>query len=487
MTVQIKNREVATVVTKNESAILENNKYSNFQVLFSERRMLLVLGDTLVVVLAVFGAFLLWHQTANTGLDVAPYIREHWHWFPLLLGGWWVLAWFNDLYDISSAFDKITSSKRVAVVGVMNLIICLLVFSLSNNPFRSFFLYFPVIVWPAMSLWRIVYATMLVQPNFQRRALIMGTGWTARTIAQAIKERDPGYEIVGYVAGDASEQEKDIQGVSVLGEWANLTKLVQEYGVSDIILATIRDMHADQLQAVLKCFEQGVRIVPMSKLFEEITGRIPVEHIGERWLVSLPIDWDSRGLYLIVKRAMDIVIAGIGLLFLLPFFPLLVLAIELDSPGPIFYRAERLGQGGKPFTVVKFRTMVLNADRIGDPTFTARNDRRITRVGRILRTTHIDELPQLINVIAGEMSLVGPRPERYVPELEESIPYYRTRYAVKPGATGWALVKQGYAEGLEDTLIKLQYDLYYIKHQSLFFDILILGKSVIHMLTMGGR
>ena len=184
---------------------------------------------------------------------------------------------------------------------------------------------------------------------------------------------------------------------------------------------------------------------------------------------------------------MDIVIAGIGLLLLAPCLPFLSLAIKLDSPGPVFYRPERLGRGGKPFRLWKFRTMVPNADHIGDPTFTTRNDQRITRVGRILRTTHIDELPQFINILVGDMSLVGPRPERHVPEMEESIPYYRIRYAVKPGATGWVLVKQGYGEGLKDTHIKLQYDLYYIKHQSLSLDILILCKSVIHMLIMRGR
>ena len=273
----------------------------------------------------------------------------------------------------------------------------------------------------------------------------------------------------------------------MLSTWDNLTTFVQNHRVSEIVLAEPRDLHADLLQAMLKCFEHGVRIVTMPELFEEITGRIPVEHIDERWLAFLPIGWDSRGLYLILKRAMDLVLAAIGLLFLGPLFPFLALAIKLDSPGPIFYRPQRLGRGGKPFRLWKFRTMVPNADRIGDPTFTTNNDRRITRVGRILRTTHFDELPQFINVVAGEMSVVGPRPERHVPALEESIPYYRTRLAVRPGATGWALVRQGYAEGLDASLIKLQYDLYYIKHQSLSFDIRILYKSVIHVLTMGGR
>jgi len=488
MTVQAKSQEVTNVVSSNKSTILKNNKYPGFQAPFSERRVLLVLGDGVMMVLALFGAFLFWYQTATAGLDITTLISDRWYWFPILLSSWWVLAWPNDLYDIPSSFDKMTTAMRVAVVGLINLVLYLAVFFLIPNQLpRAFFLYFLAIVWSAITLWRIVYAIVLVQPSFQRRALIVGAGRAGRTIARAIKEYDPGCEIIGYIADDAPKQEGAIKPVSGLCKWNNLTTFIQEYGISDIVLAEPRDISPDRLQLVLKCFEQGVRIVQMPELFEEITGRIPIEHIDQHWLASLPIDWDSRGLYLIIKRALDIIIAGLGLLILAPFFLILALAIKLDSPGPIFYRPERLGRGRKRFRPWKFRTMVPNADWIGDPTFTAKNDQRITRVGRILRPPHIDELPQLINILKGEMSLVGPRPERYVPELEERIPYFRTRNAVKPGATGWSIVKQGYAENLEDSLIKLQYDLYYIKHQSLSLDLLILGKTIKNMLTLKGQ
>jgi exopolysaccharide biosynthesis polyprenyl glycosylphosphotransferase len=487
MTVQVNNREATAVVTKNNRAILKNKK-QGFQASFSARRVLLLLSDAFIVALAIVGAFLLWHQVAQTGLDVITQMRGQWYWFPVLLGGWLALTWVNDLYHTPVSFDKMVSITRVAVVGMVNLAVFLIGYLLIPDQLAwSLYLNFLAIVWPAITAWRIVYATVLARPNFKRRALIVGTGWTARTTAQTIKEHDPGCEIIGYVAGNMPAQERDIAGSSVLGQWDNLTALAQEHAVSDIVLAEPPEMNSGQLQAILNCFEQGVRIISMPQLFEEITGRIPIEHIGEHWLVFLPINWDSRRLYLIFKRAMDIVMSVMGLLLLAPFFPFLVLAIKLDSAGPIFYRPERLGQGGKPFRLWKFRTMVSNADCLGDPTFTQKNDQRITRLGRLLRLSHIDELGQFINILKGEMSVVGPRPERYLAELEENIPYYRTRYAVKPGATGWALVKQGYAEGLEGTLIKLQYDLYYIKHQSLSLDMLILCKSVIHMFTMRGR
>jgi lipopolysaccharide/colanic/teichoic acid biosynthesis glycosyltransferase len=209
--------------------------------------------------------------------------------------------------------------------------------------------------------------------------------------------------------------------------------------------------------------------------------------VGDRWVVALPLDRDPRGLYLVGKRLLDLTVSAVGLALLAPVLPLLALAIVLDSPGRVFYRPERLGRGGRPFRLWKLRTMVQDADRRGDPTFTSRKDDRVTRVGRWLRAAHLDELPQFLNILRGEMSLVGPRPERHVPELEERIPFYRMRLAVKPGTAGWALIKQGYAEGAEETLVKLQYDLYYIKHQSLWLDVVILVRTAADMLFRRGR
>lgn len=457
---------------------------SKFPLHNSQRKILLISGDLFLLNLALLSGLILNPDISLFSLVIAP----HPVWFALLTFLWLIIGLAFDNYEIAQA-ARVSSStlgivKTLLIVGVIYTPVVLLYSPLSEWPR---FLLAGTLAASLIIFWRIVYAIALVRPNFQRRALIMGTGLAGRTIAKAIEEHDSGYEIAGYIASNAYERERDIKDVTLFDKWNNLPEFVRELSVSDIVLSSPGAMHSDQIRAVLACFEQGVRIVRMSDLFEEITGRIPVEHIGEDWLASLPVDWDSKGLYLIVKRAMDIVITCFGILFLLPIFPIIALAIKLDSSGPVFYRPERLGQGGKTFRLWKFRTMVVNADRIGDPTFTSKNDRRITRVGRILRLAHIDELPQFINIIQGQLSLVGPRPERYVPELEERIPFYRARYAVKPGATGWALVKQGYAEGLEGSLIKLQYDLYYIKHQSLIFDIVILCKSVVHMLTMGGQ
>jgi len=400
-----------------------------------------------------------------------------------------VLACVFDAYDLRVAGRMSTAASALSKAGLFIIIACLPILHLTSalSSRHAGVVSFPLLVIVLLLAGRGFYVLVLIQLFFQRRVLIIGAGWAGRSIVQTIKEHDPDCTIVGYIYDDEGKQGQIIEGVPVLGKWIDLITLVQTHDISDIVLATTHDIHDNLMRAVLRCFEQGVRIVPMPELFERITGRIPVEHIGERWLTSLPIGRNSKGLYPLVKLAIDITIASIGLLVLAPFFPFLALAIKLDSPGPIFYRAERLGQGRRPFRLWKFRTMVLDADRIGNPTFTKEGDCRITRVGRILRAAHLDELPQFLNILKGEMSAIGPRPERYVPELQETIPFYYTRYAVKPGMTGWAFVNQGYAEGIEETFGKLQYDLYYIKHQSLFLDIVILIMTAIDMIRSQGR
>ncbi len=456
-----------------------------FPLQISQRKILLAGVDLTLLNLAMLLGL-------HLRMDMPLYfttIALHPTWFATLTLLWLTIAAASDNYEIQQA-DQLSSSllsmvKALLITGIIYTFLPMVSPPLTIE--ESPIIVVGIVAAGLLALWRSFYALILSKPIFQRRALIVGNSKAGHAMAKAIENYRSSYEIVGLVGENASEQVPDIKNIAIFGNGTDLTTLVKDRGVTDIVLSYHHGIPSYQLQAALQCFQEGVRIVMMPQLFEEITCRIPVEHIDEHWLAHLPIDKDFRRPYLILKRALDLLIASFGLILLAPLFPILALAIKLDSPGPIFYRPERLGRGGKPFRLWKFRTMVSDADRVGDPTFTTTNDERITRVGRLLRTTHIDELPQFHNIIEGDMSLVGPRPERYVPKLEEDIPYYRTRYAVRPGAVGWALVNQGYAEGVKGTLVKLQYDLYYIKHQSLYLDILILCKSIIHMLTMRGQ
>ncbi|MCI0478724.1 MAG: exopolysaccharide biosynthesis polyprenyl glycosylphosphotransferase, partial [Anaerolineales bacterium] len=294
----------------------------------------------------------------------------------------------------------------------------------------------------------------------------------------------------GFVDDDPTKQGRAVEGLPVLGAHIDLTRLIEQQRIAEIILAITRDLSDDLFHALLDAQELGVEIVPMPILYEQITGRVPVEYIGESWYVALPLSHASSGeMYRAIKRAIDLMLALIGLLAFALLLPLIALAIRLDSSGAIFYSQTRVGQGGRVFRVRKLRTMVRDAERDGQAVWAVRNDPRVTRVGKLLRRLHLDEVPQFWNVLRGEMSIVGPRPERpeFVAQLEKQIPFYRLRHAVKPGIAGWAITHSDYVDNVDDARLRVEYDLYYIKHQSLGLDVWILFRTVWHVLAFKGR
>jgi exopolysaccharide biosynthesis polyprenyl glycosylphosphotransferase len=239
----------------------------------------------------------------------------------------------------------------------------------------------------------------------------------------------------------------------------------------------------------MDAYERGVNVIPMPLLYERITGRVPVEHVDNHWMVVLPFEDDSLfNPYRSLKRILEVLLALIGIgIFLLLLLPIALL-IRMDSRGSIFYTQERVGLNGRIFKLYKFRSMVQNAEAATGAVFAGQNDTRVTRIGRFMRKTRLDELPQLINILRGDMSLIGPRPERpqHVVRLTKTIPFYRTRLIVRPGLTGWAQVRYKYGSTDEDALVKLQYDLYYIRHHSLLLDLNIMLRTIGKVLTLSG-
>jgi exopolysaccharide biosynthesis polyprenyl glycosylphosphotransferase len=450
---------------------------------FSERRVLLVAVDTLLVNGAVLAALYLWAWIGphTFGPD---FVRARWFWFPVLTVLWWFLAPLSDLYDVSIAGNRLEITQRIGLVGVSLLLVYLAAyFLLPRNVLpRVFFLLFVGIALPSIVLWRWICATVFTLPPFLHRVLIAGAGWAGRTMAQALASYgNADYHVVGFVDDDVEKQGATVAGLPVLGTSRDLLTLVQARRVDDVVMAITHHMQGELFQALMDCRAAGVHVTRMPVLYEQLTRRVPVEHVEQGWVVESmndlptlhrPAQW--------VKRLLDVALGLLGSLVFLVLLPFLALAITLDCPGPIFYRQVRLGLGGRPYRMLKLRTMVPDAEEDGHARWATTHDERITRVGRFLRKTRLDELPQMFNVLRGEMSIVGPRPERpeFIAELQESVPFYRTRLVVKPGLTGWAQIHYGYGNSVRDALIKLQYDLYYIRHWSLWMELYVIFRTI---------
>jgi len=448
--------------------------------------------DIIATLGGVLAALWLWALRANRSFSEA-YLVSRAHWFLILGLFWLVVAVINDFYSLETTLNlRATFYALLRISGLLLLVYLLIYFfSPPQRLPRAVILFFSFSSFLLVGLWRTLYFLIFSRTPFRQRALIVGAGWAGQTIAQILKENlDSTYELVGFVDDDPQKQERPTEGLPVLGSGRDLIPLVKERGVSAVILAITHEIHDELFKALVGCLERGIQIVPMPLLYEELTGRVPVQHIGDNWYVAMPLDHQGTTvLYPALKRVMDILLASLGLFLLGLALPFIALAIYLDSPGPIFYTQERVGKMGKIFRAYKFRSMVPEAEKKGKAVWAEKRDPRVTRVGRLLRATHVDEFPQFLNVLKGEMSVVGPRAERpeFVAELETEIPFYRIRYCIKPGMAGWALVRQGYGASKEDAVIKLEYDLYYIKHQSLWLDLSILLKTIVDTLTFRGR
>lgn len=476
-----------------------------------ERKNVLLAVDLILVNVATFAAFWLHARLSSLNLDLVS-LSERWGLFLLLSTLWLVSLFANDLYNLSKTSNFVSGARAIAMAVMLVVVAYMTIFfffaSPQRLPMRRVVLYQCAIAFGLIGSWRLLCGFLIRYPAFSRKVIIVGAGWAGKTIAEAIyRHINPHYQILGFVDDDPAKLGQMIvlngEGLkasgrgagdirlTVLGASKDLKRIVKEHDVPEIVLAITHDLQGELVEALLDCQSLGVQITLMPVLYERITGRVPVQHIGNNWYVALPLDHPAvSGIYPILKRALDVVGALVGLILYAPLLPFLALAICLDSPGPIFYIQKRVGRGGKVFRAIKLRTMVPEMGKSGSGLIlTSKRDPRITRVGRILRKMHLDEFPQLINILKGDMSAVGPRamPWEEFKRVQKEIPLYRLRNAVRPGMAGWAQVNYDYVASVEDARIRLEYDLYYIKHQSLWLDILIILKMIGKMLTLRGR
>ena len=319
------------------------------------------------------------------------------------------------------------------------------------------------------------------------RILIFGAGLAARDVSETLKKNDPNADIVGFVPGP-NEKEAAVPAHRILALDDTLPGLAERLAVDEIVVAlTERRSGSMPLRQLLDCKVSGIKVYDLNTHFEKTLGQIRIDYLNASWLIFG--DGFNQGAWRTgVKRVFDLFCATLLLVLATPIMLVTALLIKLESPGPVLYRQERTGLNGRSFSIAKFRSMRNDAEKDGKPVWAQANDARVTRVGAVIRKLRIDELPQLFNVLLGEMSLVGPRPERpyFVEQLTQEIPFYALRHSVKPGVTGWAQVRYPYGATVEDSQEKLQYDLYYVKNHTLFLDLVVLMETVSVVLTGKG-
>jgi sugar transferase (PEP-CTERM system associated) len=313
----------------------------------------------------------------------------------------------------------------------------------------------------------------------KKRLLILGTSQLAVDLCRVVRSQNRWLiDIVGFLDGNMERVGERLVNPGIIGTYDQLFQVIEQHHVSTIAVCMEDRRSTLPVQALLDCKAMGLEILDGHHLFEEASGRLSIDSLRPSALI-FSTGFRRRLTSRVSKRLLDVVVSVVGLVALIPLFAVVAAVIKLDSPGPVFYRQVRVGLRGRPYMIWKFRSMRQDAEKSG-PRWAQANDPRISRAGWWLRKTRIDEFPQLVNVIRGEMSLVGPRPERpvFVQDLRTAIPYYDIRHTVRPGVTGWAQVRFRYGASQEDSHMKLQYDLYYVKNLSLFLDLKILMHTI---------
>jgi exopolysaccharide biosynthesis polyprenyl glycosylphosphotransferase len=339
--------------------------------------------------------------------------------------------------------------------------------------------------------WRMIFIRMYKSTGQRRRILLIGAGKAGQTLAELYQSLDMrSFHIIGFIDDDIQKIGASFHGFSVLGTCTHLLDLIDLHNISDIVIAINGEIHGATFQTILDAQEKGVEVTRMPILYEEMTGRVPIQHLESDWIIRSFVDGlHVSGFYDLFKRLLDILGALVGLLIFAVSFPFLALAVMIDSGFPIFYSQDRLGRGGFIFKIYKYRSMHQSVDSKTEVRAALENDPRVTRVGRFLRRSRLDELPQFWNVLRGEMSLVGPRAEQpdLVAAYQKQIPFYRARLLVKPGLTGWAQINYGYVASVAETVVKIEYDLFYIKHRTLPMDFQIILRTIGTVLRRTGR
>ncbi|MGB7173020.1 MAG: sugar transferase [Candidatus Acidiferrales bacterium] len=456
---------------------------------FPARTLLLGISETLLITAAFVGA-----TFARLGMNDASVMLNYNQGFLkiLVVAIVFILCmYYFDLYDsfiLSNRREVLT--RLVQVLGTVCILLALLYFVFPPLQLgRGIFSIGLIFVALLLFAWRRLFLVVNTMPQFAERALILGDGPLAKPLIEEIEARkELGIRVVGQMR-QIENGDPRYASFSNEEQFELLARQVDSYRAGRIIIAMGERRGRMPVEALLQLKGRGVQIQDGADVYEAITGKVPIGSLRLSWLLFSPSFRVSKPL-LLYKRAFSCLISLLCLIVGAPLMILVAIAIRLDSKGPIIFKQKRVGEGGKLFTLYKFRTMIDGADQDDNFRPAEKSDERFTRVGRLLRRTRIDELPQVFNILKGDMYFIGPRPFVQNQEMEcvEKIPYYRQRWSVKPGATGWAQINRGYCATIEDNTEKLEYDLFYIKNISIGLDLLIMFRTLkILLLSRGSR
>ena len=451
------------------------------------RNLIFLGGEGFLLFLSLIAAAVYHHGGDLSAVNILPMYSR----LLLIVVVYFFNLYYSNFYTVSSRFSYMEMASRLALAlgGTLIFLEALYFVSPALLPDQSVLLAGLLIFGFLSSLWRYAYCLVLRKGWWTTPVLIVGSGAFSKKIIRELRLNKNGYECAYRLAAVALEEAPvdDIYSdVPVFYSFSGLCQRSKEIGAEEIVVAMDQRRGHLPIDELLACKMSGMPIVEGETFYEELTGKILVDKINPSWLIFRE-GFQKPWAMMASKRVVSICVSAFGLFLSLPIILLTSILIKLDSQGPIFYRQERVGKDGKTFTLIKFRSMRQDAEIDGDK-YAEKDDARVTRVGKIIRKFRMDEIPQMWNVLKGEMSFVGPRPERplFVNKYKKKIPYYHQRHTVLPGITGWAQINYPYGSSDEDAKKKLEYDLYYIKHMSVILDLYIIFRTVKTVLSREG-
>lgn len=463
---------------------MASNRKMHFEI--SERKLLLRLFDIVFVFSALF--------LLNFLFDVQYFNLDQTHYFrPVMLILYLtIFGAIFEMYNLQVASNQFQILRSVILTVTTAVLVYLFTPILSPElpKKRLVILVFYFTILGALLAWRYFYVYFLASHRFSQNVILICDHSQVEELVLGLENVDPHYKILGFVSSDLiSPEDSGFHYVKEIKK-NDLELFVTKNNISEIVIASQKTdgITADLYQQLLHLLESGNIIREYTQVYESKTQRIPVHYISKDFYRFFPFSRSNNNkLYLSLIRVLEFLLSLMGLLVCILLIPLIFIGNLLANKGSLFYTQERVGKHGVVFKIYKFRTMTQNSD-INGP-FASSNDKRITPFGKFMRKSRIDELPQFFNVLKGDMAVIGPRPERpyFVNEIAKVMPFYETRHVIKPGLTGWAQVNYSYGESIEESLIKLQYDLYYIKHRSVFLDLSITFKTITTVLFYRGQ